>query len=263
MKLYHLFEIEDYTWCPHSVREGITDYLRFAIKMLGIFKTVPQLIKELIETANCKTIIDLCSGGGGGIENVLSELEHMGIKDIKIVLTDKFPNLSSFEFIKGKSENKITYYPDPVEADKVPVELNGIRTIFSSFHHFDKVYAKSVLMDAINSNSPIAIFEGAGRSILNIIGVFFTTIIFMFLFTPFIKPFKISRIIYTYFIPLIPIFGTWDGMVSICRISKPDELLKFIEELENKNYTWNSGMKKRGIFTMIYLTGIPHKKQNN
>lgn len=236
MKRYHLFEIEDYTWCPNSVREGITDYLRTAINLLGVYKHAPLLIKDLIEKENYKTIIDLCSGGGGGNETLLSEFEKMGMKDIKIIMTDKFPNISSFEYLKKKNGNKISYISYSVEADKVPPELKGIRTIFSSFHHFENSLAKSVLLDAIKNDSPIAIFEGASRSFINIIGVIFTTVILMFLLTPFIRPFKLSRIIFTYLIPLIPIIGTWDGIVSICRISKPDELLELTKSLKNNNY---------------------------
>ena len=83
----------------------------------------------------------------------------------------------------------------------------------------------------------------------------------MFLFTPFIKPFKLSRIFYTYIIPLIPIIGTWDGVVSICRISKPDELLNLTKELNSDNYKWESGKKRNGILNMIYLIGYPNKRE--
>ena len=160
MKQYRLFEIEDYNWCPNAVRDGITDYLRFAIKLLGVYKYAPFLIKDLIEKENCKTIIDLCAGGGGGTEIIASEFEKMGFDDLKIIMTDKFPNLSSFDYVKKRHGNKISYIPYSVEADKVPGELKGIRTIFSSFHHFNNSLAKDVLKDAVKNNSPIAIFEG-------------------------------------------------------------------------------------------------------
>jgi len=257
MKRYRLFEIEDYTWCPHSVRDGITDYLRIAIKLFGVYKSAPLLIKGLMDRSDYKTIINLCSGGGGGIETIITGFERIGIKDLKIIQTDKFPNLSSFEYIEKKFKNNISFIPSPIEADNVPKELKGIRTIFSSFHHFEDSLAKSVLMDAIKNNSSIVIFEGANRSVINIIGVFFTTIILMLLLTPFIRPFKLSRIIFTYFIPLIPIIGIWDGMVSICRISKPDELLELTKCLENNSYKWESGNIRNGILTSVYLIGYP------
>jgi hypothetical protein len=83
----------------------------------------------------------------------------------------------------------------------------------------------------------------------------------MFLCTPFFKPFKISRIIFTYLIPMIPVFGLWDGIISMLRIYTPKELMKMAKETNSNHYIWKSGLLKNKIGTNVtYLIGYPEKR---
>jgi hypothetical protein len=76
--------------------------------------------------------------------------------------------------------------------------------------------------------------------------------------TPFLKPFKLSRLFFTYIIPLIPVTTTWDGLVSILRMYPPNEMLKMAKEAGGDDYIWKAG-KAKGRFgnTIMYLTGYP------
>ena len=258
MKRFHLIEFEDYSWFPSKVREGITDYLRFFISLFRLYSPVPQVLKETLEITGEEEITDLCSGGGGEIINIVKELEKISDKKYKVTLTDKFPNLDSFEYIRESSGNRFDFIETPVDALKVPKEVKGVKTIFSAFHHFDFEAGKTVLQNAADNNSPIAIFDAAERRWLHIWGTFFSTIFFMFFCTPFFKPFKFSRIFYTYIIPLIPIFGLWDGIISMLRIYSPDELMQMAKETDSKQYVWKSGLLKNKIGTNVtYLIGYP------
>jgi len=82
------------------------------------------------------------------------------------------------------------------------------------------------------------------------------------LFTPFFKPFRFSRLLYTYIIPIIPFCTIWDGIVSIIRLYKPSELLKIAREVDTENYFWEAG-KKRSNFGLkvTYLIGYPLTKE--
>jgi hypothetical protein len=80
----------------------------------------------------------------------------------------------------------------------------------------------------------------------------------MFFCTPFFKPFKLSRIIFTYVIPMIPVFGLWDGIISMLRIYTPDELMQLAMETNSNHYIWKSGLLKNKIGTNVtYLIGYP------
>lgn len=258
MRRYHLIEFEDLENFPVKVRNGITDYLRFFISLFRIYSPVPGILKEYMEKTGEMEILDLCSGGGGETMLLINELDKQAGKKYKITQSDKFPNIKSLEYVKQKTNGRIGYIEKSIDAMNVPIDLPGFRTIFSSFHHFKKVDAVKVLQNAVDCNSPIGIFDGAERKWLYIIGVILSTPFFLTFCTLFFKPFKWSRIFWTYIIPLIPIFALWDGIVSMLRIYNPDELMELTKMTDSKNYIWKSGTVKNKIGTKVtYLVGYP------
>lgn len=260
----HLFEFEDYDWFPDFLRKGQTDYLHFVIKTAGIYKPAVPLVKELIDRSGSDEILDLCSGGGGGADIFQKDLEELTGKEIKITISDKYPNIDAFEHIMEISKGKVDFSKDPIDATNVPDKFKSIRTIFSAFHHFEPDAAKKILKDASDHGVPIAVFEGTNKDILNFFGILiFTPIIFLFI-TPFMKPFRLSRLIFTYLIPLIPIVTTWDGIVSILRMYTPKQMLEMAESVTGENYNWKAGKVKGKLRnTVMYLTGYPVKNDPN
>ena len=258
VKRFHLIEFQDYNWFPRKVREGITDYLRFFISLFQLYSPVAKALKDTLEITGEQEITDLCSGGGGEIINIAKELDKITGKKYKITLTDKFPNLPSFEYIRKSSDNRFAFTENPIDALTVSKNMKGLKTIFSAFHHFDFETGKKVLQNAVDNKSSIAIFDSAERKWLYILAVLFSTVFFMFFCTPFFKPFKLSRIIFTYVIPMIPVFGLWDGIISMLRIYTPDELMQLAMETNSNHYIWKSGLLKNKIGTNVtYLIGYP------
>src|SRR5205085_4124261 len=97
--------------------------------------------------------------------------------DYKIILTDKFPNISSFEYTAHESEGKIDFIKSSIDAMNVPRNLKGFRTQFVSFHHFKPEAAQQILANAAESDTPIAIFEVTERNWTNLMGMLFTPIV--------------------------------------------------------------------------------------
>ncbi len=64
--------------------------------------------------------------------------------------------------------------------------------------------AKAILQNALDSNQAIGIFEAQQRDIKNLVRMLLSSIAVL-LMTPFIKPFKFDRIIFTYLIPVLPL----------------------------------------------------------
>jgi hypothetical protein len=252
----HLFEFEDLPWFPHVLRQGQTDYLHFVISNLNVYKPAAPLVKKILDNTGASQIIDLCSGGGGGVNVFQKNLEELTGKKISIILSDKYPNIPAFERIKNESNGNIDYIKESVDAKNTQLNIKGMRTLFSAFHHFNPEDAKSILRNAVKDNAPIAVFEGADKNILSFLGILFTTPVIFLIFTPFMKPFKLSRLFFTYIIPLIPLTTVWDGLVSILRMYSPKEMQKMAMEVDSKGYKWKSG-KARGKLgnTVLYLTG--------
>jgi hypothetical protein len=253
-----LFEFEDMPRFPDTIRRSMVDYLSFILLKADVYKPIVPLIAECLEHAGEKRVLDMCSGGGGPMLQVQANLEAVMQKPVPFTLTDKFPNISAFAHIEKISGGKISYIKEPVDATNVPAGIKGVRTCFSALHHFEPGQVKQILQNAIASKQPVAIFDGADKNLLIILAMILGHPVVFFFCTPFFRPFRFSRIFFTYIIPIIPVCTVWDGVVSILRLYRPKELEAIIAEVDDGSYTWQTGTKRHPLgFSVAYLTGYP------
>ncbi len=258
MRRIHLFEFEDQKWFPAFLRNYVTDFLQFLSNKAKVYKPVVDVIHTTLRENNTSTIIDLGSGGGGGLFWLSHELKKVQ-PDLQIILTDLYPNITAFEHVKKKSAI-FDYCAYPVDAKNVPENLKGLRTQFLSFHHFKPDGARMILQNAVNAQQPIAVFEIQDRSIPSIIAMVLSPVSVLFT-TPFIRPFSIGRLIFTYLIPIVPLVVLWDGIVSCLRTYPTEEMKDLVSSIHNKDsYTWNFDKKKSKTGFVIYMTGVPNRK---
>jgi len=249
----HLFEFEDQKWFPAILRNFVTDFLQFISSKSGIYKPVVPLIENVLLEAETDTIIDLGSGGGGAIIGINKEL-LIKMPQLKIILTDYYPNLPAFRQAK-KTASNIEFISSPVDASDVSPELKGLRTLFLVFHHFKPDLAVQVIQNAIDTQSPIAIFESQERNFLNFFGVIFSPLTVLYV-TPFIRPFSIKRLIFTYLIPIVPLVVLWDGMVSVMRTNSVKEMKALLSKVNGKEkYDWKIDKINSGLMRILFLTG--------
>lgn len=235
----------------------MTDFLQFLANKTSLYTPIVPLIEETLTKENTVTIVDLGSGGGGGLIGLNQELKR-NIPQLKLILTDYFPNVAAFEHTKKRTDN-VDYEVEPVDARNVPPHLKGLRTQFLSFHHFKPADAKLILQNAVDSKSPIAIFEAQERSFPSILAMLLSPISVL-LTTPFIRPFKLGRIVFTYLIPVVPLFVLWDGVVSSLRTYSVKEMNGLIEQLDkSETYDWKVGKVKSGPSKLLYLIGTEKK----
>jgi hypothetical protein len=236
----------------------MTDYLHFLITKLGIYRPAIPIIKDVMDKTGNNEIIDLCSGSGGGVDIIQKELSALYGKEIKITLSDKYPNIVPYEILKNNSNGGLQYVKESIDALHVPKEFKGIRTMFSALHHFKPDQVKYILNDAVLNNKPICFFEGAGKRVLDFLGILLFHLFIFIAVTPLIKPFRWSRLFLTYIIPIVPITTVFDGLVSILRMHTPKEMLNIAKSINNSNYVWNAGQIKGKLGNvMVYLTGYP------
>ncbi|MEM7086757.1 MAG: hypothetical protein AAF489_11275 [Bacteroidota bacterium] len=253
MSRIHAFEFEDLGWFPHFLRNYGTDFLQYLSNKMKIYRPIVPLLEEALLKSGQDRIVDLGSGGGGGLFWINQQLKKSHPK-VKIVLTDLYPNQTAFKRTKELSAD-FEYLETPVDARDVPDHLKGLRTQFLSLHHFRPEDAQKILQNAVDSGSSIAIFEAQERSIASFIGMFISPIT-LWVTTPFIRPFKIGRILFTYFIPIVPLFVWWDGMASVLRTYSVNEMNALVQNLENKDsFNWNVGRIKDKLGVNLYLIG--------
>ena len=259
MKRFHALEWEDLNWFPTSWRDYGTDYLNFIATKLEIYKPILPVIQKGLDASGRHEWVDCASGGGGGLIPLAKDLKKK-YPNLIITLTDYYPNLKAFERTKAQGGTTFRFESTSVNAMDMPQHLHGkFRTLFGSFHHFRPADARKILQNAVNSKSPIAIFEPVGRDVMSFVSMLFV-ILNVLLLTPFIRPVRWQVLPFIYILPLIPLYIMWDGIASIFRTYSKAELNGLISDLDNTtSYNWELGEKKSGPMRIYYLLGTPKK----
>ena len=254
-----LFEFEDLPWFPAVVRAGMMDYLRFMITALGTYRPIVPLLTEALRRTGQTRVLELGAGAGGGTETLLTALRAQGCPAATITLTDLYPQPAAWADIGRRTAGAISAEPGPVNALAVPEHLPGLRVIFSAFHHFPPAAAVVLLRDAVQAGTGIGVFEGAGKHWGEFLLVGTALPMAQLLLTPFFRPFRFSRLAFTYLVPIIPLCTVWDGAVSLLRMYSPGELLTLANLADpTGSYQWQAGKKNHWWGPRVtYLVGWP------
>ncbi len=268
MRRVQFIELHEQPWFPSSLRDDVTDAMQFGFNLLHAYAPIAPLLQKVVDSTGNATnarqsIVDMCSGGGGPWLDLSRTLQCRDAggdsSGLQVWLTDKYPNLKAFQSVSASSDHHITFYPEPVDAKKVPGALKGLRTMFTSFHHFPPEDARAILQDAVDARESVGIFEATKRDPLTI-GVIFAGILLLFLHTPRIRPFRWSRLLWTYLIPIIPLVLLFDGVVSCLRTYRPQELREIVDKLTSCEYKWEIGELAGGKVPITYLIGYPKSR---
>jgi hypothetical protein len=215
------------------------------------------LLARALERTGASRVVDLCSGGGGPWVDLLGRLRALGHTALRVQVTDYYPNRAAFARLRELSGGAIEGAIEPVDATNVPAYLDGFRTMFTALHHFRPDVARRVLAGAVRRQRGIAVFEITLRSVLGIVGMVFFAL-GVLLFTPFIRPFRWSRLFWTYVIPVVPLLAWWDATVSSLRSYTVEELSEMAGDL-GAGYVWDVGIVRVPLpaVSMTYLIGTP------
>ncbi|HEY0134394.1 MAG TPA: hypothetical protein VGB85_09950, partial [Nannocystis sp.] len=234
------------------------DLLGKAIEVGRIYDPVVPLLARALQETGDRTLLDLCSGGGGPVPSLRRLLARDHGIDVEARLSDFYPNTAAFERIAAHEQGRVTYEATPIDATRVPRELAGFRTMFTCMHHFRPAQAEAILRDAWTADRGIAVFEFTERSVAGMAQMFLSPISAMVL-TPLIRPFRWSRLALTYVVPVLPAVFMFDGIVSQLRTYTPDELRAMTRPLQRPGYRWEIGTVKHPLLPgrVSYLLGLP------
>ena len=133
------------------------------------------------------------------------------------------------------------------------------------FHHLRPAQARAVLQSAYEHREPILIYEMVGHLRLpwplwpfalpfGLCGLALMACVNSAL----VRPVTFKQLLFTYLIPLIPIFYAWDGSASLSRIYSARELDEILQGLDGEGYRWEKGSGKLGPLKIgTYLMGTP------
>ena len=230
MKRNQITQIINTTWCPSLIKNRIIEFLNWFVIKVNATKPFVPVIEEVLDSTNTKKIINIDLNVGAGIETVAP-------------------------FIKKE-----------IEINSIPitdfnVKQNGLYLFANSFHQLPIEQAKEKLKKIAESGNPVVVVEGNNDSLWQIVGMTFFVPLSVLLTTPFVKPFHFSRLIFTYLIPILPIFIVIDGCLALLKLYNPKDLKELTTDINIPHYEWKMGKNDNGRGgKIIYLTG---KKTNN
>ena len=256
MRRREWFELHDHRLFPGFLRDLVTDALEAIWNYTNSYRVIVPRLRAAMEDAGTHRVVDLCSGGGGPWIRLRKQFATTEGFPISVSLTDKYPNERTWT--RSRFATGVEFYSAPVDARQIPADLEGFRTIFSTFHHFNPEAARAMLTDAVNRHQGIAVFEAAKRSFRRM----FATAAVPFLcwrVTPQIRPLRWSRILWTYLLPIVPITLFVDGILSCVRAYSLEDLRELTEGLGGDDYRWEIGEQSGGRIGITYLIGRPLK----
>jgi len=272
MKRIQLFEFEDFSWFPGWLRICMTNLIVILQKLIGVPEVLSDLIADVLKKKNITKIVDLGSGSGGAMPEVMELLQKThNMKNVEITLTDLYPNQEIFKKFNANTKDQINYHETSVDATNLATAPNGLKTMINSFHHMPPKKARAILESAQRTNQPLLIYEMGDNNIplliwLLLLPISLVVLIIMVLFmTPFVKPLTWRQIVFTYLIPIIPLCYAWDGQASLPRMYTLKDLDVLLEGLGSDNYRWEKGHARKvsGKKQGIYLLGIPNGINQN
>lgn len=266
MKRIQLFEFEDQSWFPDTLRISMTRLIMVLHKLTGLSPIIKKELDDMIDKTGLETVVDIGSGAGGAMEDVY-KLYQDDSRDVKFILTDLYPNKKTIERINNEYDEHLRYYKDPVNAVALERTPEGIKTMLNSFHHMPPNVAKDILKSAQEAKQPIMIYEMAENKIPLLIWWLFLPIslvilmVMVLFMTPFVRPLKAEQLLLTYIIPIVPICYAWDGQASLPRIYTLDDVDALLKGLHSEDYVWEKApaINKKGKKQGYCIKGYPAK----
>ena len=257
MRRIQFIELHEQPWFPRFLRDDVTDTIQCALNFSAAYASIVPLFRRALQSAGGHSVIDLCSGAGGPWRDLARRLGRE-VAGFHVFLTDKFPNVAAFRNVTGASHVSIGFCEQSVDARAVPAELAGFRTFFSAFHHFAPAEARAIIRNTVDAKQGIGVFEITRRSVPALLAMVLWALSPL-VFTAFVRPFRWSRLFFTYLFPVIPFVLLFDGIVSCLRTYRPTELSELVDAVGATAYRWQAGEFRLSPFRtpITYLIGVP------
>ncbi len=266
MQRIQLPEFIDFDWFPSWLRTSMTHLIVVVARLLGASQVLATLASRVLQDGRIDQIIDLGSGAGGPMPEVIRILRaEQETADVRLIMTDRHPNLEALEALNVEGQAHIRYLPEPVDAMDLASAPPGLKTMVNAFHHLPPDDARHFLAAAQAARQPLLIYE-MGQPILPL-WLWWLTLpvalvlggVMVFFMTPFVRPLTLRQLFFTYVIPIIPIFYAWDGQASMPRLYSLSDMDELLDGLPADGYRWEKGQARTAAGRKIgtYLIGLP------
>ena len=242
-------ELEDYNWFPKIFRRFQMEYIGSIIKWVHFYQPLVPVFKILLKENNTNTIHDLCSGSGLPAVYIQKQMGD----EYKTILTDRFPE-SSFV-----NTDMVNYLQEVSDVMKLLPGQGKCYTMYNAFHHFNHQQQQQIILKLQTANAPFVFAEILEPDIFTLIKIIFTTTIVQLTTAPFVHPFSLLRLLFTYIIPVNLFTVTYDGIISVIRSKSVKQYEKLLQEMVNNRYQLSVHRYSGWKGTVICITGNPKK----
>lgn len=196
------YEIEDQAFFPPLLRRQQMEAISFMVRLMQTYKPLVPVAQRHLQQNHTWT--DCCTGAAGPVIYLLRE----GCFPHQLILADRYM------LVAKKQVPHSNYRLVQTDVQK-EIPGDGFITMFNAFHHFTPGAKKQFLEKAATQQRPLLIAEITRPDLLNFASITLAATLLQLLVAPFIKPFRWSRLLFTYIIPLNIITVLWDGWMSV------------------------------------------------
>lgn len=196
-------ELEDSPHFPAWLRNFQTEFIGFVVARFDIYNAFIKYINS--RSISTRPMRDLCSGSGEPAISIFKKSNCF----TELMLSDKFPNK-----LTGLNDH-ISYNPQETDVLELEFQPGVYFTMFNAFHHFSNEEKLSIVQKIRRSGSRSYFVEILEPSFLCLVKVILMGTIGNLLFTPFVQPFSLKRLFFTYIIPINIITISYDGIISV------------------------------------------------
>jgi hypothetical protein len=222
-----LKELEDYNWFPNWLRRFQMEFIGSIATWFALYKPIVPIANALLKAQNKCLIIDVCSGSGEPAIYLQNQLKS----ECTTQLSDKFPQKLNIH------TPSITYLKESVDVIKISPQKKVLYTMYNAFHHFTKEEQIKILQQFSTSQASIVITEILTPSFFALLNVVVTGSIGQLLLTPFIRPFNVWRLFFTYIIPINIFTVVYDGVISVLKSKSAKQYKQIANNVVNKCYS--------------------------
>lgn len=237
-------ELEDFDWFPRDFRQHQMDFLSLIALKFKLYHPAKNEVFEVIASQKQPDWTDACSGSGGPVQSLAGSYP--------VLLTDLYPSFRHLQL-----PDNIKFLDKPIDITKSLPPGNGLITLFNSFHHFTSEQQGFLINQCSKANRALIVVEVLQPGFRSIITVVFITTIGHWLLVPFIKPFSLKRLFFTYILPLHTLSVLYDGIISVFKSKNSHYFEKLAKQQTTGDYRVDFVKIKGRYGPLFMIKGIP------
>lgn len=245
-------ELEDYSWFPKKLRRWQMEFIGSIAVWTKLYQPLVPVLQQIIDQNKITALQDLCSGSGIPAIYIQNRLTSK----IPMLLTDKFPDTS----LINKPGINYLYLLKPVDVLELNAEHDTIYTMYNAFHHFTATQQQMIVQNMANKPAPFLIAEILEPGWLNGFKIFFTTTVIQLLTAPWVQPFSLARLFFTYIVPVNLFTVTYDGIVSVLKSKTAEQYDKLLKNISNQSFSITVHTVNNWKGNLVYIKGVPTNK---